>query len=168
MCMDNESDIEVAKKDIICWKVIERKRGTFTSTLCRMYHPSEVIVWGLQKDEGFPKNNYRRETDERGFYAYCHIKDARRKRSFDPRCRLILKCLVPKGTRIIRGEQGFKEKALRAELQDLDGAINVIRWSGLLMSMATIMFNVVTIVSPFLEKREYQTARYLAKKGWSR
>jgi hypothetical protein len=129
MCMCSEGKIHRIEKDIICYKVVrlaERYRrpphsGKFyiIERLCQGHAP---VKGGLQRAVNFPMNanqqygRFGAEGKEGGFYAYLFKKDAMsKKRSSWGKC-VLLKCLIPKGVRVIRGTQGWNEaKAIRAE-----------------------------------------------------
>jgi hypothetical protein len=123
MCMNDEKEMEVADGNIICWKVMELCRISDYSAPKRTYaihrkHRSEhPVKGGLQKAKGFPRSAKSQKSKEGGFYAYLTEKTARREKKEMCGKLVLLKCLVPKGTRIIKGWQGWDKQAnaLRAE-----------------------------------------------------
>lgn len=123
MCMDNEELMEVAEKDIRCYKYLDKvvhydPQGKKVVTLKRPYQ-SFPVKPGLQKAKNFPRSVKSQDHILGGFYALLYKKDAMERCKFDDR--KCVTCIVPKGTRIIRGMQGTVEKinALRAEFMIL-------------------------------------------------
>jgi len=119
MCMYNEQGIEVAKRDIICYKVISlvaTKKGVYC--LRREFNHYCPIKGGLRKASGFPKDDTElsKLKNEGGFYAYLSKKYAMEHTKWSSNA-LVLKCLIPKGVRYIKGMQNyyFSMNAIRAE-----------------------------------------------------
>ena len=123
MCMQRESFIQTAAKDIVCWKVVrlmpsEQFPGKF---IIKARHRDDIVKGGKRRakqfpqKEGYPSDRFpgcRIHGKSGGFYAYLQEKEAQKRKWNNTY--LVLKCLVPKGVRFISGLQTGRP-ALRAE-----------------------------------------------------
>ena len=128
MCMEKEGEIERTSKNLYCYKVMHFRKvfGESKYVLRRTHYQTGLPVkGGLERAIGFPVNNRDRRSGG-GFYAYLSMRAAKTqvelsRTAFLGYCVVVLKCLVPKGTRIIRGMQVVHSyprksvKAIRAE-----------------------------------------------------
>jgi hypothetical protein len=144
MCLQNEGRITKAKEDIVCWKICRliyketRNRKKLYKIASQYNHKQQTVYvkGGKQKASGFPRmkeackdGSYLYHENEKGFHAYLTREDAEKFMGIAHKLSkyILLKCIVPKGTRFITGVQiklsphysdrrrEFKGKGIRAE-----------------------------------------------------
>ena len=113
MCMNDESLIKVATKEIVCYKAF----WEYKDRLTRIHVDTSPVKRGLHKGTMFPKCDNDRGYDDGGFYAFIYKKDANVYINHN-KSMVVVECRVPTGSRYITGtqhHQGKDRKTLRAE-----------------------------------------------------
>lgn len=122
MCLINEGRIVRAPAGIVCWKICRllpeiQENGKKAFRIATQYNHKGQTIYikgGKQKASGFPRMRHARKfgafiqhEHDRGFYAFLTREDAEKFKTIARNLNktILLKCIVPEGTRYISGTQ---------------------------------------------------------------
>lgn len=107
MCLITNNKIQKAKHDMVCWKVVLKKRSRYYAPYQKFCYPKKQCEHVELKPNTIGIPGYFRI--EEGYHSFTNIEDVRDELAWhncrsDTKVFVIMECIIPKGSDYVLGD----------------------------------------------------------------